>query len=217
MPIVENIKRVCIANILINGAEVKMKKIAFVMIVAALCMSPVIASAGDNGWKNFHGAYEMIASGSCMHSQDGWKDSSDPSKSNLEAEKPPFYPVDPLKVYVGTTVAYGTWTFNKDGTGTYTITNYATILPGSGFYSTTKPFLLQQGPSAPFTFTVSPFGDITVTTGNTTIGIVELVGNISNDKKIMTLISANQVQDLRGFGLYWTVCNTARTLIKVDD
>jgi len=194
-----------------------MKKIAFVMIIATLCMSPVIASAGGNGWKNFHGTYEMIASGSCMHSQDGWKDSSDPPKFDLLAEKPPFYPVDPSKVYVGTTVAYGTWTFNKDSTGTYTITNYATILPGSGFYPTTKPFLLQQGPSAPFTFTVSPSGDITVTTGNTTIGIVELVGSISNDKKIMTLISANQVQDLRFLELYWTVCNTARTLIKVDD
>jgi hypothetical protein len=194
-----------------------MKKLALILIVSVLCMSPFTASAGHNGWKNFQGTYEMIASGSCAHSGDGWYDSSDPTKYNLEAETPPFYPVDPSRIYVGTTVAYGTWTFNKDGTGTYAVTNYATILPGSGFYDSTKPFLLEQHPSGAFTFTVSPFGDITVTTGNQAIGFVELIGSITNDKKTMTLISANQVQDFNAFGLYWAVCNTARTLIKVSD
>lgn len=156
----------------------------------------------------------MISSGSCAHSVEGWKDSSDTPKYNLDAEKPPFLPVNPTKVYAGTTVAYGIWTFNKDGSGTYTVTNYATILPGSAIHD---PELLEQHPSASFTFTVSPFGDITVTTGNPTFGFVELIGSISNDKKTMTLISANQVQDFNFIGLYWTVCNTARTLIKVSD
>ncbi len=203
-----------------------MKKLSLIVIITTLTMfmSAAVASDFRNGWwwnnnpfQYFHGTYEMIASGSCAHSGDGWKDSSDPPKYNLNAEKPPFFPVDPSKFYVGTTVAFGTWTFNKDGTGTYTVTNYATILPGSNFYDPANGILLEQHPQANFTFTVSPFGDITVTTGNPTIGIVELIGSISNDKRTMTLISANQVQNLNGIHLYWAVCNTARTLIKVSD
>jgi hypothetical protein len=197
-----------------------MKKLALILIVSVLCMSPFTASAGKNGWRHFQGRYEMIASGSCAHSVNGWRDSSVPPLSNLEAETPPFYPVDPPTIYVGTTVAYGIWTFKKNGKGTYTVTNYATILPGSDFYdhaTPPKPFLLEQHPSGEFTYTISRFGDITVTIGNETLGFVELIGSISDDKKTMTLISANQVQDLRDFGLYWAVCNTARTLIKVRD
>ena len=191
-----------------------MKKFALILIVSLLCMLPFTASAGSKGWKNFQGTYEMIASGSCVHSVEGWMDSSEPPKYNFEVVKPPFFPADPDKVYVATTVTYGTWTFNKDGTGTFTLTNYATIFPGSEILD---PQLLEQHPSGAFTFTVSPFGDITVTLGNQTFGFVELMGNISNDKKTMTLISANQVQDFNTIGLYWTVCNTARTLIKVND
>jgi hypothetical protein len=191
-----------------------MKKLALIFIVSVLCISPFTASAGSNGWKNFQGTYEMIASGSCIHSVAGWEDSNDPPNYDLDVVTPPFSPKDPTQVYAATTVTSGTWTFNKDGTGNYTLTNYATILPGSAIHD---PELLEQHPSGAFTFTVSPFGDITVTTGNQTFGFVELQGSISNDKKTMTLISANQVQNFNAIGLYWTVCNTARTLIKVND
>jgi hypothetical protein len=191
-----------------------MKKLALILIVSVLCMSPFTASADDHGRTKFHGTYEMIASGSCVHSVEGWQDSSNPPNENFYVVTPPFLPIDPDQVYAGTTVTYGTWTFNKDGTGNYTLTNYATILPGSEIQ---PPKLLEQHPKGTFTFTVSRFGDITVTTGNEDIGFVELTGSISNDKKTMILISANQVQDFRSIGLFWTVCNTARTLIKVND
>jgi len=188
-----------------------MKKLALIVTVAAFSMVMLAAnaSAGGNGWKKFHGTYEMIASGSCSHSEAGWLGGN--GKENLEAT-PPLKPVDPKQLYVGTTVTYGTWTFNKDKTGEYTIRNYATILPG-GSYPTDQPFLkTQDPPTTKFTFEVNPFGDITVTAGG-----IEIIGSISIDKKTMTLSSGNQVQDFRAAGLGWAVCNSARTLIKVGN
>ena len=198
----------------LNGMEEdQMKKLViFVLISALLTLTAAMALAhdDDNNFKKFRGTYKMIASGSCIHSEEGWVDAN--GDENSDAKVPPFYPINPSKVYVGNTVTSGTWIFNKGGTGTYTITNYATILPGSGFYPTTDPFLKTQKPPAQnFDFTVSPSGDITVKTGG-----IELVGIISIDKKVMTLINGNQVQYF-GTGLWWTVCNSARTLIKVSD
>lgn len=186
-----------------------MKKIVLILTIASLCMLPAIVSAGGNGWKNFHGTYEMVASGSCSHSESGWIGGN--GKENLEAT-PPLKPIDFKTLYVGTTVTYGTWIFNKDRTGEYTITNYATILPG-GSYPTTEPFLKTQNPpTTKFTFVVNPFGDISVTAGG-----IQIIGSISIDKKTMTLSNGNQVQDFRGASLGWAVCNSARTLIRVGN
>jgi hypothetical protein len=194
-----------------------MKKLALIVIIAALStlMSAAVASdSGHNWWdynpyKYFHGTYEMIASGSCSHSEAGWKGEN--GKFNLEAT-PPLYPVDPAQLYVGTTVTYGTWTFNKDGTGEYTIRNYATILPG-GSYPKDQPFLkTQDPPTTKFTFVVNSFGDITVDAAG-----IQIIGSISIDKNTMTLSNGNQVQDFTAYKLGWAVCNSARTLIKVGN
>jgi hypothetical protein len=88
-------------------------------------------------------------------------------------------------VYVGTTVAYGTWVFKYGGTGTYSFTNYATILPG-GDPSIPVEVRVFERNDIPFTFVITPFGDITVTTCG-----INLIGSISVDKKNMTLLSAN--------------------------
>jgi hypothetical protein len=70
-----------------------MKKLALIFIVSVLCISPFTASAGSNGWKNFQGTYEMIASGSCIHSVAGWEDSNDPPNYDLDVATPPLsYP-----------------------------------------------------------------------------------------------------------------------------
>lgn len=185
-----------------------MKKIVLILTIASLCMLPVFALAGDNGWKNFHGIYEMVASGSCSHSGSGWTGAN--GLDNLQAT-PPLKLKQPITWhYVGTTVTYGTWTFNKGGTGEYTITNYATILPG-GNYANTDPYLKTQNPpTAHFTFVVNPFGDIEVAVAG-----IKITGSISIDKKMMVLSNGNQVQDFNALGLGWTVCNSARTLIKV--
>jgi len=135
-----------------------MKKFALILIIAVLSTfaSAVVASDLGNKWwpynpfRHFSGTYEMISSGSCIHSEEGYIE-----------EVPPFTPKNLNKIYAGTTVAEGTWIFNKGGKGTYTITNYATILPGGPGYPEGLPFVKQSTlTNIPFVFVVTPFGDI---------------------------------------------------------
>lgn len=202
-----------------------MKKLAVLVMVPALAMFmvPVIASAGDDGWENFHGTYRMSASGSCLHSSLEYFQNA--QRNNWWTA-----PVD-SKVYAGVTVANGTWTFERTGESTgkgrYTQTIYATILPGGadsmpvqtpgGVQDVPVPLEVRVLPSAKpveFTYEVTPSRDITVTE---TVSGIKLYGSISIDKKAMTLLSANNKQDF-GRNLFgWTICNFARTLVKVGD
>jgi hypothetical protein len=183
-----------------------MKKLAMVVIIAVMStfMSAAVASDfGQNWWwisnpfKYFHGTYEMIASGSCIHSEKGY----DANHS----------PISGGKVYVGTTVANGTWIFKNGGTGTYSFTNYATIIPTT---DATPPLGIRVATftDVPFTYEITPFGDITVHAGG-----IDLVGSISIDHNTMTLLSANNIQNFVDPPYWFTICNTARTLIKVGD
>ena len=129
-----------------NKAEVKMKKLSLIVIIAALSMFMSAAVASDfghswwdfNPFHDFHGTYEMISSGICLHSKDGWKDASD----TLNGTVPPFTPVAGSTVWAGTATARATWIFNKDGTGTVQGTNYASIFPGGDIspYVAQSPF-----------------------------------------------------------------------------
>lgn len=182
-----------------------MKRLTLIVVITALCMLPVIASAGDNGWKNFQGTYEMIASGSCIHSSLPYV------KNDAGWWTAPLESV----VYAGTTVWNGTWFFDKGGTGTFSYTLYATVTPPPAAQQPATPIpggmRVFKGVDVPFTFSIDQFGDIIVKAQG-----LDLVGSISNDKKTMTLLSANTPQDFGGiFG--YTICNTARTLIKIGD
>jgi hypothetical protein len=163
----------------------------------------------------------MVATGSCLHSSLAYFQNAD--RNNWWTA-----PVD-SKVYAGVTVSNGTWTFESTGKGMYSQTIYATILPGGadsipvqtpgGVIDVDVPVpvevrvLASQKP-VDFTYVITPSGDITVT--ETGSGI-KLYGSISIDKKTMTLLSANNVQDF-GRNLFgYTICNFARTLIKVDN
>jgi len=131
------------------------------------------------------------------------------------------------KVYAGVTVANGTWTFESTGKGTYSQTIYATILPGGAdsmpvwfpdeqvFKDVPVPLevrVLSSQKPVEFTYEITHSEDITVT--ETASGI-KLYGSISSDKKTITLLSANNVQDF-GRNLFgYTICNFARTLINV--
>jgi len=173
----------------------------FLMIPSLVLMSAAMASAdGDHHWGGIHGVYAMSASGSCLH-------------SSLEYFKNPLNgrwtaPVG-SQVYAGTTVSSGTWIFEKGG-GTFSQTIYATILPGGDVSIPVEVRVLAQR-DVPFTYAITPSGDITVTVGG-----IELAGSVSIDKKTMTLLSANNVQNLPA-PFWFTICNTARTLIRVND
>jgi hypothetical protein len=176
-----------------------MKKIVYISIIAALSiiMFSAVVSAGDNGWKRFHGVYEMISNGTCLHSSLGYTNSI-----------PPFIPRTGSDVYVGTTMTQATWTFKSNGEGTFSFINYVTILPGGSI----GPLATQnENFDIPFTFDVTKYGEITVYSGG-----IELTGRISIDHKTITLGSANQIQDFTGIGLGYAICNTGRVLIRVQ-
>lgn len=182
-----------------------MKKIILVLIITALSLfvSTAVVTANDEG---FSGVYEMSSTGSCLHSIDGW----------MYGGGPPYIPVN-IDAWAATTMAHGTWTFNRDGTGVAGGENYVIDFPPG---ITPGPFPLGSGPMArgnPFSFEfnydVTSKGVITVTLDS---GFV-LEGRVSVDKKTVTIPSAYQDYDLTAYGLGFAVCNTARVLIRVKD
>ena len=192
-----------------------MKKFAYVMIIFALWMTPIIASAEDF-WDNFEGTYRMVASGSCIHSQNGYYDPD--SRGWITAK--------PGVVYAGTTVLDGIWYFTDEideatntKKGTYSQTLYATVTPPPRVPPPAKgpPLEVPGGirvfttNNASFTYTIDD-GDITVIAGG-----IELKGTISSDLNTMTLLSADTIQGPGPAPFWYTICNTARTLIKIGD
>ena len=187
-----------------NLGGVKMKKYALVLTVAALFLIPAITSAADNGWKNFAGVYEMTASGSCIHSENGYDVDS----------KTGWYAAKAGTVYAGTTVWLGTWAFEHDGTGTYSDTFYATVTPPpSG--SVAGGLRIFQDNNVPFTYNITPFGDITIKEVNKPF--VEYTGSVSPNKKHMVLVDTPKIKGPAPAPFWYIVCNASRTLIKVND
>jgi hypothetical protein len=176
-----------------------MKKLAVFLMIPALAMFmvPALASANWYYWWGIQGTWEMSASGSCLHSSENYI----PGANGWWTAPPG------SKVYAGTTVSNGTWIF-KNGEGTFSQTIYATILPGGEPSIPVAVRVLEQK-DVPFTYTITRSGDITVT-----VGAIALIGNVSIDNGTMTLLSANNVQELPA-PFWFTICNTARTLIKV--
>ena len=182
-----------------------MKRLAAVVMTIAVAtfMAAVMASAQEAAI-TIQGTYAMTASGSCLHSE------------------MPYYKGDhdrwtvPLgsQVYVGVTVANGTWIFKNDGTGSFSQTIYATILPGGHVPVPVIPVEVRVLPgSGTFTYEIKSTGDITVTLPSK----IKLIGGIAIDKNTMTLMSANDVQANLKAPFWNTICNMERTLIKVSE
>ena len=206
-----------------------MKKLAVLMMIPALAMLmlPAPASANWFYWWGIQGTWEMSASGSCIHSSKEYE-------LNTEVFPPTGTPKNWLtaqpgsEVYVGVTVSNGTWNFKPNGEGTYSQRTYATILPGgaSSMNGLDVPLEVRVLPPlsvltpspVKFTYEITPSGEITVTEldkdGKPT-GIKH-IGRISKDMSTVTLLSANDVQKF-GLNFQYTICNTARTLIKVRE
>jgi hypothetical protein len=194
-----------------------MKKLAVLMTIPALAMFmvPALASANWYYWWGIQGTWEMSASGSCLHSSEPYY--QNPDRNNWWTAPPG------SEVYAGVTVSNGTWTFKAHGAGTYSQRIYATILPGGADSMNGIPVPLEvrvlpplsvaQPTPVEFTYEITPSGDITVTE---TVSGIKLFGHISKDMNTMTLLSANNVQKF-GANFQYTICNTARTLIKVPE
>lgn len=194
-----------------------MKKLAvFVMIPAlAMFMVPALASANWYYWWGVQGTWEMSASGSCLHSSEPYY--QNPARNNWWTAP------DGSEVYAGVTVSNGTWVFKAHGAGTYSQRIYATILPGGADsmkgvavpleVRVFPPLSVAEPAPVEFTYEITPSGDITVTE---TVNGIKHYGNISKNMNSMTLLSANNVQKFGG-NFQYTICNTARTLIKVPE
>lgn len=188
-----------------------MKKPFLVLVIAALCifMLAVVASADGKGWRGFHGVYLMRATGSCLHSTLGFEQTNDGF----------FIPIlgTGSQVWGATTMAYGTWTFKRDGTGEASGENYVIDFPPgspSGIPPNTNS---PNGPKArdnPFSFTftydVTHEGAITITV---IPGVFGFEGMVSTDLKSITLDSEYQFFGPPSGGPAY--CNTARVLTRV--
>jgi hypothetical protein len=189
-----------------------MKKLALIVIVAALSMVPAVTLADG---KHFSGVYEMSASGSCLHSENGYTIGSNG-----------WYSANSGVIYAGTTVSNGTWVFKQDGTGTYSYIMYATVtppvqqtpcvIPGIRIFSSShKDANGNIVNEYTFTYDLTKSGDITILTaeGDT------LEGSISIDKKAITLFDALRIKGPGAAVCPWwsIICAATRTLIKVHN
>jgi hypothetical protein len=187
------------------------------VVALSILFSVALVSAQDE--QSITGKWEMISSGICLHSVNGWEP-SDPAKDGYIG----FKPVSPAKVWAGTATARATWTFTLSdvnpaaGKGEAIGTNYASIFPGAEVpapyvgknpYVGTNPFMFK------FDWEITEDGAITVTgTSGGATGLV-MNGMVSSDYKTMTLLSAYQIQDFHLAGLGYLIHNNMRILIKV--
>jgi|OpeIllAssembly_1097287.scaffolds.fasta_scaffold648235_1 hypothetical protein len=183
-----------------------MKKLALIVGIVAISTLMSASMALAQGY--IAGTWEMISSGICLHSVDGWERSV-PATDGFNGWKP----VTPTKVWAGTATARATWVFKQDGKGTVQGTNYAAIFPG-GYkapYEAPSPFGFN------FEYEITNGYEVTVTgTSGSANGLV-MNGMISIDKKVMTLLSASNVQNFSAWGLGYLIMDNMRILIKVGN
>ena len=135
-----------------------MRRISVLAVIATIATFMVVSmvSAGKgNPWKNFHGTYEMISSGICLHSTSGWT-ATNPAVDGFAGWKLK----EPVgQVWAGTATARATWVFNRGGTGTVEGTNYAAIFTGGSppSYEAHNPFQFT------FTYEITNNGVVSVT------------------------------------------------------
>lgn len=171
--------------------------IAFMFILASTVSAQVV------------GIYDMVSSGSCIHSESDFTQGTD-------ANGGVFYAVPSgSNTWGATTSAIGTWEFYSNGTGKAEIWNYPIDYP---------PGSTALGPRARsqhLMWDTKWFlnGDIItiklyVPDGTFTQQRGEIVGSVSLDKKTIIIPTVLQKLNL-GAPLYYAVCNTMRTFIRV--
>lgn len=184
-----------------------MKKITLVLIIAALSifMSASVVLAHGNRYRNFKGTYEMSLKGNGLNSTCGF--------SSFVTDFGTFYkPNDDSDcvVWGSTDTAYGTFIFNRDGTGSAEGRNYAFDLPpGNGGIglARTNPFYIE------FDYEITPEGEIKVDiTFPPILTSVEMIGRVSKNRKTMTLTNSNSPLE---FGTHSSLFTATRVLIQV--
>ena len=153
-----------------------MKKIVYVSIIAALSiiMFSAVVSAGDYRWGRFHGVYEMTAKSNSLISTGGFTETADG-----------FIPNEGSHVWGTADMAYGTWIFKKDGTGTAEGRNFAFDLPPG--HPTFGPRARDNDFYFEFEYEIMRGGAIHVWVTTPDLTMLEMEGMVSQDRKTMTL------------------------------
>jgi hypothetical protein len=159
-----------------------MKKIALIMMITALSvfMFAAVVSSDGNGWKRFHGVYEMTAKTNGLISTCGYKEGGPPYVANDG---------DDCRVWATADTAYGTWIFKRDGKGTAEGRNFAFDFPpgppGVGPRARDNDFYFE------FEYEITRAGEISVwVTFPEGLTSLEMEGMVSTDHKTITLNNA---------------------------
>ncbi len=172
-----------------------MKRLVGMMSGVALVIWMAASLASAQGWGALAGTYSMTATGSCLHSTLGFTSEKKPITGSV--------------VWGATVMPLGLWTFESDGTGSVTGTNYILDFPpGSALFG--GPIARQSAIAFPFHYDVSE-GVITVYPP----APPNLHGLIATDHKTLTLSNAGEVQSVGALG--YAICDITRTLIRVGE
>jgi len=188
-----------------------LKKFSLFLIVYILFSLASVASAGSGHfahWIRLNGDYAMTASGSCYHSSTGFSETIVGSGLYIPNEK--------STTWSATIAATAFWAFEPNKTGTvWNGENYIIDFPPG---DTLPPSIPEGEPASvnrmlpfsfTFTYTVTPYGDITITPDNPIFPVLE--GTVSRDKKTITLVTLNK---LGGSTKGPAICSITRFLIK---
>ena len=178
--------------------KASMKKLAAVVMMIAVTtfMGATVSADDHNGWA-IDGEYAVIGTGTCLHSTLGFNADLTPITGSV--------------VWGAPIMWQGIWTFERNGTAVASLTNnIITLPPGDPLGNPpTPPGARPVHFSFPFTYQVTPDGEITVPFGQMT-----LIGMVSMDHKTLTLGSANQVQQIPGSK---AICNVGCVLIRLSE
>jgi hypothetical protein len=189
-----------------------MKKLAVaaMILATATLMVPAMASANWYYWWGIRGSWEMVATGTCLHSTQGFTfnfPSPGPGEGTLAK---PFVATANGDHFSSSFLGEGIWTFDGQGKGKMQVVQYCI-----------RPDKVTQAlmPSSPLTMETVPFDyEVEDQTIKVIIGPpvnLTLVGKISKDYQTMTLLSTMQYQ--AGGPTGHQVCNIGRILMRVKE
>ena len=153
-----------------------MKRITLLLTISVLSifMLATVVFADGKGGKTISGVYEMVARGNALISTTGFTETDNGWIANAGGH-----------VWGTIDMAYGTWEFKPDGTGTVEGRNFAFDLP---------PGHPVHGPRArdndfyfEFEYEITNGGAIHVWVTTPGLTMLEMEGTVSKDRKAMTL------------------------------
>jgi hypothetical protein len=194
----------------------KLAVLAMMIAIAAVMVAPMASADEHHHWWGIHGTWEMVATGSCLHSTEPFSFNFPPTGTGGEGTiAKPFVATPHGNFFISYFLGEGTWRFDRNGKGTMQVTQYCmypdkvtqALMPST-------PVAIDGVPleTLPFEYEVE---DQTI---KVTVGFpvyLTLVGKISSDQNTITLFSTMQEQN--GGPTGHQVCNIGRILSRLSE